>query len=130
MPPLARLVRLPDHSKATDFYSCDARQRTNDPTSFSTYACIGWAWRLADIMSRDAPERLGLFHGTERNGTERNAGLFHGTDKCDRGTIILILEYLTANGYYIVLIIVFINIRILIINAERLVPISITLILC
>ena len=25
-----------------------------------------------------------------RNGTERNAGLFHGTDKCDRGTIILL----------------------------------------
>ena len=39
-----------------------------------------------------------LFHGTERHGTERNAGLFHGTDKCDRGTINLILEYLTRNG--------------------------------
>ena len=32
-------------------------------------------------------------NGTERHGTERNAGLFHGTDKCDRGTINLILEY-------------------------------------
>ena len=31
-----------------------------------------------------------LFHGTERYGTERNAGLFHGTDKCDHGTINLI----------------------------------------
>ena len=39
-----------------------------------------------------------LFHGTERYGTERNAGLFHGTDKCDRGTINFILEYLTRNG--------------------------------
>ena len=39
-----------------------------------------------------------LFHGTERHGTERNAGLFHGTDKCDRGTINLILEYLTRNS--------------------------------
>ena len=29
---------------------------------------------------------------------ERNAGLFHGTDKCDHGTINLILEYLTWNG--------------------------------
>ena len=45
-----------------------------------------------------------LFHGTERNGTKRNAGLLHGTDKCDDGTINLILEYLTRNGYYIVLI--------------------------
>ena len=36
---------------------------------------------------------------TERNGTERNAELFHGTDKCDHKTIILILEYLTRNGY-------------------------------
>ena len=45
-----------------------------------------------------------LFHGTERNGTERNAGLFHRTDKCDHGTINLILEYLTRNRYYIVLI--------------------------
>ena len=34
-----------------------------------------------------------LFHGTERN-----AGLFYGTDKCDNGTINLILEYLTQNG--------------------------------
>ena len=34
-----------------------------------------------------------LFHGTERYGTERNAGLFHGTDKCDHGTINLILEF-------------------------------------
>ena len=33
-----------------------------------------------------------LFHGTERYGTERNAGLFHGTDKCDHGTINLILN--------------------------------------
>ena len=33
-----------------------------------------------------------LFHGTERNGAERNAGLFHGTDNCDNGTINLILE--------------------------------------
>ena len=33
-----------------------------------------------------------LFHGTERN-----AVLFHGTDKCDNGTINLILEYLTRN---------------------------------
>ena len=40
-----------------------------------------------------------LFHGTERYGTERNAGLFHGTEKCDHGTINLILEYLTRNGY-------------------------------
>ena len=39
-----------------------------------------------------------LFHGTERYGTEWNAGLFHGTDKCDHGTINLILEYLTRNG--------------------------------
>ena len=46
-----------------------------------------------------------IFHGTERYGTERNAGLFHGTDKCDHGTdkcdhgtINLILEYLTRNG--------------------------------
>ena len=31
-------------------------------------------------------------NGTERYGTERNAGLFHGTDKCDHGTINLILN--------------------------------------
>ena len=44
------------------------------------------------------PDGRCLFHGTERHGTERNAGLFHGTDKCDRGTINLILEYLTRNS--------------------------------
>ena len=41
---------------------------------------------------------IGGVYFTERNGTERNAGLFHGTDKCDNGTINLILEYLTRNG--------------------------------
>ena len=43
--------------------------------------------------SNSCVSRLCLFHGTERN-----AVLFHGTDKCDHGTIILILEYLTRNG--------------------------------
>ena len=32
-----------------------------------------------------------------RSGTERNAGLFHGTDKCDRGTINLILDRCRAS---------------------------------
>ena len=49
-------------------------------------------------MHDSVPSGPCLFHGTERHGTERNAGLFHGTDKCDRGTINLILEYLTRNG--------------------------------
>ena len=35
-----------------------------------------------------------LFHRTERNGTKRNIALFHGMDKCDNGTINLILERL------------------------------------
>ena len=54
-------------------------------------------WRSAFLVvsiSRNGTE----WNGTEQNGTERNARLFHGTDKCDNGTINLILEYLTRNG--------------------------------
>ena len=38
--------------------------------------------------------RWGPFDGMER--------LFHGMDKCDHGTINLILEYLTRNGSIII----------------------------
>ena len=54
--------------------------------------------KLTQARARTRDRGPCLFHGTERHGTEQNAGLFHGTDKCDRGTINLILEYLTRNG--------------------------------
>ena len=61
-----------------------------------------FALKLSPVPEYRVPQswiiRPCLFHGTERHGTERNAGLFHGKDKCDRGTINLILEYLTRNG--------------------------------
>ena len=69
--------------------------------------------------TRSAGVRPCLFHGTERHGTERNAGLFHGTDKCDRGTINLILEYLTRNGLIRICKVRTINYIIRILNTER-----------